>query len=411
MRVLPVIPEYMTKPAHVPDELVVDLDMFALPGAEDDVQLAWHAVQQSSPEIFWTPRNGGHWVATRAKEIEQIQSDHTRFSFRSILIPNIGRPYPVYPLDKDPPDHAPYRIMISPAFSPKVVSRLADIVHDVAVGAIDGFRERGECEFVQDFAKVLPIVVFLNMVELPQDDAAILLPLAEKIARAKDPAEIMGSRIAMADYVKTWIDRRTKEPGNDLLSHIIHYRVNGRNLSPEELLGTCSNLLAAGLDTVAAMLCFAARFLAMNPGHRRLLVDDPSLIPNAVEELIRRHGVVNTARYVVGDTVFNGVQLKEGDMIQAPNCLYGLDERRIENPLTVDFTRKAPDHAAFGNGPHKCPGAILARRELTCFLQEWLPRIPEFGIKPGSRPLQSSGLINGIQRLELSWDPGTTRSI
>ncbi|MCK9542054.1 MAG: cytochrome P450 [Novosphingobium sp.] len=398
-------------PPHVPPSLVRDVDAFALPGAEEDVQLAWRKVQQECPDVFWTPRNGGHWIATRAEDIEIIQADHTRFSFRRIIIPDIGRPFPVYPLDLDPPDHAPYRLMISPAFSPAMVARLGERVREVAVEAIESFRLKGECEFVQDFAKVLPIVLFLEMVDLPREDAAILLPLAEKVARSANPDDVTAARLALADYVKVWIDRREREPGGDLLSHIIHYRVGGERMPPEAILGTCSNLLAAGLDTVAAMLGFAARFLADNPGHRRQLADDPSLIPTAVEELIRRHGVANMGRLITHDFTFKGAALKAGEMIQIPNCLYGLDERRVERPLEVDFRRGKVDHAAFGNGPHRCPGAILARRELATFLTEFLGRIPEFSIAEGTKPQMSSGLINGMQRLDLSWDPATTRAL
>jgi len=398
-------------PPHVPSELVFDVDAFALPGQDDDVQLAWVEVQQTHPDIFWTPRNGGHWIATRAADIATMQADHTRFSFKRILIPDIGRPFPVLPLDKDPPEHAAYRLMLSPAFSPAMVARLGQRVRAVAVAAIESFRLQGRCEFVQDFAKVLPIHLFLEMVDLPHAEARFLLPFAERIARSSDPKEITAARLALADYVRTIIAERQGRGGTDLISHIIHYRVNGAELSEAEKLGTCSNLLAAGLDTVAGMLGFAASFLARHPAHRRQLIEDPSLVPVAVDELIRRHGVVNTGRLVVADIDYNGIAMKAGDMVQLPNCLYGLDERKVERPLEVDFGRAQVDHAAFGNGPHRCPGAILARREMNTFLTEFLGRIPEFRIAEGTRPKQSSGLINGMQRLELEWDPASTRAL
>lgn len=149
-----------------------------------------------------------------------------------------------------------------------------------------------------------------------------------------------------------------------------------------------------------------ARFLALNPGHRQQLIDDPALVPNAVEELIRRHGLVNTARLITQDTEFQGMRLKEEEQILVPNHLYGLDERQVDNPLVVDFTRPHPEqhHAAFGNGPHRRPGSFLAKLELTVFLQEWLPRIPDFVIKPGTTPRTASGSVNTVHELHLAWD-------
>src|SRR5262249_6256736 len=96
---------------------------------------------------------------------------------------------------------------------------------------------------------------------------------------------------------------------------------------------------------------------------------------------------------------------KEGDQIQGVSCLVGLDDETVPNPMTVDFNRPAPiPHATFGNGPHRCPGAILAKREVMVWLQEWLPRIPEFGIKPGTVPQQNAGMVNNVSQLWLSWD-------
>jgi cytochrome P450 len=169
-------------------------------------------------------------------------------------------------------------------------------------------------------------------------------------------------------------------------------------------MAMCLLLLFGGLDTVASMLSFIARFLALNPAHRRELAQDRSLIPNAVEELIRRHGVANTCRLVKKDIVLKGAPLKAGDQIQAPNVFVGLDEATVTDPMRVDFHRERPiPHAAFGNGVHTCPGAVLARREIKVFLEEWLARIPDFEIKPGTIPLVEAGNVSGVVELQLSW--------
>ena len=186
----------------------------------------------------------------------------------------------------------------------------------------------------------------------------------------------------IAAYLGEWVERRAVDPGSDLLSRIVTASVDGRPITRSEAFNVCLLMLLGGLDTVASMLGFVARFLAGSADQRRQLcerIDDQPFLRSAVEELVRRHGVVNTGRFIVEDMEYHGVQLRAGDLIQLPNSLVGLDERAVDDPLTVDFTRPFPiRHAAFGTGPHTCPGAVLARREIQIFIEEWLSRIPDF---------------------------------
>lgn len=398
-------PSAITHPPHVPDALVVDFDFFNLDGGSDDIHLAWWRVKQDLPPIFWTPHNGGHWVATRAEDIETIQKDYERFSHSAVRLPNLAKPVPLLPLESDPPVHAGFRMLIAPFFSPRAIAEIEAHVREVAIGIIETLRPRGQCEFVGEFAKVLPIVVFLDMMQLPQADAAILLPFAESISRSDDPEEVLNARRNVMGYLQDRVAERRANPANDPITRIATAAVGGRPLTEAEILGVCSLVLVGGLDTVASMLAFVARFLAANPGHRRRLIDDPAVIPNAVEELIRRHALVNTARQITHDFEFRGVQFKKGEQVQIPNSLFGLDPTINPDPLTVDFDRAEPRHAAFGATHHRCPGANLARRELTVFLEEWLPRIPDFEITPGAQPLLASGTVNGVRELQLTWTP------
>jgi cytochrome P450 len=154
-------------------------------------------------------------------------------------------------------------------------------------------------------------------------------------------------------------------------------------------------------------MAFVACFLAMNPGHRRQLVDDPALIPQAVEELLRRHSIPTIGRVVTQDLTLGGVTLKAGDRVMLSACLHGLDERAWPDPLAVDFRRDVQNHMAFGRGVHKCPGANLTRAELKVFLEEWLARIPDFGLKPGDPPVGAAGAVAGMLRLPLVWPAST----
>lgn len=392
------------RPAHVALQQVVDFDFYRLqsrPG--EDIQTAWWHLQQSSPDIFWTPRNGGHWVATRAADIEAMQVDHARFSHASFMIPAMESPIPALPLDRDPPEHAAYRMLINPALAPNQLAGLETRAREVIVEVIEKIRPQSGCEFMGDIGKVLPIVVFLGIVGLPTSDREMLLPWADDVVRGTTPETKLRGHQSVGRYLMKWIEERTANPGDDLISKIVHAKVMGRAITPAEILGLCSLVLVGGLDTVASMLGFATRFLALNPAHRRQLIDEPELIPQAVEEIIRRHGLANTARLITHDFEYKGVQFRKGEQIQLPNCLVGLDDRVVSDPLTVDFKRQPQRHAAFGNGPHKCPGGNLARAELKVFLQEWLARIPDFEISPGTTPVMACGMVNGMMDLRLRW--------
>ena len=165
----------------------------------------------------------------------------------------------------------------------------------------------------------------------------------------------------------------------------------------------CTVVLFGGLDTLASLLGFVARFLAESPEHRQRLVLEPELIPFAVEELLRRFAVAGVGRIAPRDLQIRDITIKEGERIWLPSFLHNLDERRFQDPLLVDFNRRGPLHASFGNGIHRCPGSNLARTELRIFLEEWLRRIPQFGVAPGATPLTGAGIILSMKYLPLTW--------
>ncbi|MBD9562274.1 cytochrome P450 [Pseudomonas sp. PDM09] len=397
-------PELTDPPANVPPHLVYDVDIFNLPGAKEGPHAAWKQVQQDKPPIFWTPRHGGYWMVTRGEDILKVQNDAVGFSMRAALVPNNPRPFPAPPMEKDPPEHAKWRILISPAFSPRVIQAAEDMVRKFAVDLIEGFKDKGECEFVSEFTSVLPIVVFLTMMDLPLEDRERLLPPANEIARSPDPTKIHHARMALKSYIEDAVSEREKNPRDDLITKILNAKVDGEQIPHDVAVGMLTLLLSGGLDTVKNLMGFCCLSLAQDPALQRRLREDPAVIPHAAEELIRRHGVSMTARLVTQDMDFLGVQLKAGDQIQQFSYLYGLDDATVPNPMKIDFDRPAPiPHATFGNGPHRCPGSILAKKEMLVWLEEWFKRMPEFQVKPGTVPQQDSSMVLVVSELWLSW--------
>lgn len=392
-----------TCPAHVPGHLITDYD-YMRPGPEGTDPLAAVTVLHGLPPVVWTPRHGGHWIVTKGDLIRPILKDHERFSSERVFIDTPGRPRGV-PLEYDPPEHAPLRKLLMPAFTPKAVTRWADEARGLAAELIDGFRGRGGCEFVAEFAKQLPMIILLRMLDLPLEHRQRLVYWVSTGLRSTDPQEIRKVRGEFGAYMEDLVDRRTAEPGDDVLSRALHTPMaDGKPISRQMAIGLTNALLGGGLDTVATTMGWIAWFLAQNPAHRALLVTEPDLIPNAVNEFLRRFSIANIARVVREDMVFEGAPLRKGDAILMPSPVHGLDPRSFRQPMEVDFTRPdAHAHSTLSHGVHRCIGATLAQLELKIFLEEWLRQIPDFSLDPGNPPTWAPGIVPGIERLELRW--------
>jgi cytochrome P450 len=250
----------------------------------------------------------------------------------------------------------------------------------------------------------------MSMVDLPLSDVPQIRSWVQRVTLMDTSMDLERARHSLEeghknihDYVEPYIDARLGGKGQDMLSRIVNGRVHGRELTRQEMIDMCTQVMFGGLDTVVNFLGFVFLFLARNPEHRRALAADRGLIPRAVDELLRRFPVVVVGREVKEDTSLDGVPLKKGEMVMMPTPLAGMDERLNVDPLAVDFNRAASRHSTFGGGPHVCPGAMLARTEVRITLEEWLSRIPEFQLTPASKVVFRGGTVGGVTALPLVW--------
>jgi cytochrome P450 len=395
------------RPAHVPEALVRDFDVYGFQPEGPEYQLHLRDALQTEgmPDVFWTPRNGGHWVAARGKYVEHLLKDDEHFSSRQIVMIDALNPNPPFaPLMIDPPDHNKYRQLLMPALSPKAVGALGDKARTMTVELIEGFKAKGECEFIGDFATHVPIAIFMSMLDLPPGDRLELLEIADTLVRGASMEEAFAARAKLEAYTTQKITERRANPGDDLISVVTQAKIDGKPIDEMTLLGMLNLLMTAGLDTVAAMMGFFAHFLANNPDYRRTLTEQPEIIPEAVEELLRRFPIANLGRKVIADCELDGASLKAGEMILAPTAAFGLDDRQFDQPDTVDYARTNKIHETFGDGAHRCMGSMLARVELRIFLEEWLQRIPDFSVKPGANIQAIGANVAGIHHLPLVWE-------
>lgn len=395
-----------TIPTHVPLERVIDFDLYDFPveGAEYQRSMR-NVLDANEAEVLWSPRNGGHWIAKSAATVATVLADSDHFSSRRIVIEaQVRDTPPLVPLQLDPPHHAGYRALLQSALSPKAVGKLGDKARELSIELIEGFKAKGECEFISAFAQHLPIAIFMGIVDLPEEDRPLLTSIAEVALRGEDNEERTAAMGKVAAYGMQKVVERRAVPGDDLISAIAKAEVNGKPIDDFTLTGMVTLLLLGGLDTVASTMGFFAQFLASHPQHRRALAVNPELIPNACEEMLRRYPIAILAREVKADVELGGAQLKVGEMIMVATPMDGLDEHKFADPLTVDFSRAKPGaNSTFGGGVHRCVGSMLARTELRIFLEEWMKRIPEFSIRPGTEPKVAARSVATLTSLELVW--------
>ncbi len=399
-------------PAHVPPSRVVDFDVYHPAGIEDGYHQAWMRLHaEGVPDLVWTPRNGGHWIATRGHMIHQFLNEPEHFSARVMIVPKeAGMEHKLVPMNMDPPEHGPYRRVLNKGLGPREIRNIEGDIRSAAAALIDKFAADGRVDFCAEYANIFPLQVFLAFSGLPLSDAPKLARFSNSMLRPEgDTPEEKAASMARAnagffEYIEPTVAARRAKPGEDWISLIIHSEVNGKPVTEYETLAMIALVLLAGLDTVVNFLPFCMEYLARNPADVAVLRGDPAKIPARIDELLRRFPVVSQARLVTQDVERDGVTLKQGEMVLVPSVLHGTDERENEDPLRVDFKRKRNSHTTFGSGAHVCAGMHLANLEIIVTLQEWLKRIPEFRLAEGFKLAAHSGVVAQVERLDLVWD-------
>ncbi len=322
---------------------------------------------------------------------------------------HIGQVRPLIPLQIDPPRHRDYRKILDPLFAPKRIALLEDRTRSLVRELIDTVADEGRCNFHHAVAEPLPTTVFLELLGLPVSRRREFIDLKDGIIRppTTDPDERQhmvdetGARIyAVLEEV---LAERIAEPKDDFISGFLVAEVDGQRLTHDEIIDICYLFFLAGLDTVTASLdCFLA-YLAQHPEQRRRLVEDPSLIPHAIEEMLRwETPVAGVVRITTEDTELHGCPIEAGTTVRVMLGSANTDESSWPDVDTVDFDRPANKHLAFGGGAHRCLGSHLARMELRVTLEEWHARIPEYHLPEGIELDYTLGL-RAVENLELEW--------
>ena len=393
-------------PAHVPRELVRSIGLTFGPeflAAPHDYMARLH---ETMPPIYYDVNDYGNAWHLLKYEDAMFMLRHPEYFSNEGATPFPRDPDDYFyfiPIEIDPPHHRKYRAILEPVFSPKGVLALEGKIRDMANDLIDQIIDKGECEYTTDFGRPLPVSVFLDLMGLPQEKRDTFVKWAVDLLHSNDRAIMAESMRLISAYLKEVIAEKTKNPDDHVISRIVHATVDGRPMSPPEIFGFVVFLFIGGLDTVFATLNNIWLWLARNPERRQEMINDPANINAQVEELLRAWSVTFSGRVLAQDYEMGGVKMKKGDRVTAilPACNF--DPEIFPNPTVVDFHRPRKPILAFTVGVHSCMGAHLARLEIKVALQEWLRRIPDFSLKPGTTIEYRPGGVVGPEHVPLLW--------
>ncbi|MFC5745841.1 cytochrome P450 [Actinomadura rugatobispora] len=352
----------------------------------------------------------GFWMMLNHEGILEILQNPEDFSSSSVVAMDPDPAYRWIPEMLDGEEHREWRRQLAPAFSPRAIVRLEDRVRSWAREVIDRIAEQGSCDFMAEFAQIYPTTIFLDLMGLPAAELDTFMEWEHQILRSPKTEEgrvlRMRAMRAVTGYFAEVVARKRREPGDDLISAALRFRIGGKPVGEEDLLAFCLLMFMAGLDTVTATLGWSFLHLARNPEDRERIVADPELIPGAIEEFVRAYAIVLPGRKATRDTEVQGCPIKEGDMVLLPLNAATRDDGAFDDARTVRIDRSPNNHIGFGAGPHRCLGSHLARRELRIAFEEWHARIPSYRLADeGSRELlESGGQLTLTTPLHLTWD-------
>jgi cytochrome P450 len=410
-------PPLAERPDHVPEALVHAFDMFNDPEYLANPHDRILRLHREAPPVFWTPYNGGVWMllgydanftAMRDPALFSSQMFHPEMQklideYLSQRERRVPRPVPI---SLDPPEHGVYREPLQSYFSPRRMMAMQGKIRALAAELIEAVRPQGRCELMAAVAEPLPITVFLELLGLPVDQKSIYLPLAQAHfdALENEPHKLADYQVEVAELMKATVEDRRVNPRDDLLSALWQMEFGGRPATVDDIEDLCAILFLGGLDTVMNGIGFAAVHLARDPQLQALLRADPSRIPGAVEEMLRRYSFALPLRRATADTVLEGAFMKEGDRMVTFLPGANLDPRKFPEPEKYDLSRETNAHIVFGAGPHRCVGAHLARIELQVFYEEMLGRLPEFRLDPSKELTYHGGHTMRPNAVWLEWE-------
>lgn len=354
------------------------------------------------------------WVLSRFADVLAAFRDHETFSSAGGVALESRHPLDAgdtggtrMMIEMDPPDHTVFRRLVSRVFTGNRVAAMEDQVRSTVGGYLDAVAGTGRCDLVRDISGPFPMDVISAVLGIPPEDRLQLRIMADKLLVREDgsmsiPEEALDGMFGLLAYFSDDLERRTPDDGG-LIADLIGLEVGGRSLTEQELLGFCVLFVIAGHETTTKLVANAVELLSRHPDQRDAIVADPSLVPGAVEEVLRFH---NSTQYMhrtaTRDVHLHGETIRAGDSVVLLIGAANHDPREF-GPTAEDFDifRRPDRHLAFGYGAHFCLGAALARLEARVGLEEIHRRIPDYEVDHDAKVRFHSSNVTGWTELPI----------
>ncbi|MER6333532.1 cytochrome P450 [Streptomyces sp. NPDC014983] len=306
-------------------------------------------------------------------------------------------------LNTDPPDHTRLRALVNKAFTPRRVEQLRTRVERAADELLDAMAGHAEVDLLTSYAFPLPTTVICELLGVPDTDKEEFRETSVTMTSAAQHQEMADAAMRMVDYLTRLVESKRSDPGDDLLSALVHAREEGVGLTADELRAMTFLLLVAGHETTVNLIGNSVHLLLRHPEQLAALRADPALLPGAVEEVLRHEGPLNIAtyRYTTKPLQLGDVLVPEGEFVMISLASANRDGAKFPDADRLDITRDPTGHLAFGYGIHYCVGAPLARMEGEIALRRLLDRFPGLALARDPEELRwrPSTLMRGLESL------------
>lgn len=374
----------------------------------DDPYPYYKALRDHDPAYY--NEKYGFWILSRYADVQGALRDFKRFSNSEgvSLEAQMQAGYPMV-LSQDPPNHTRIRKIIQNILTPQNIEKLEPSIRALAIELLENPAKNRKIDILADFAVYLPMAVIARMIKIPATDEDKVrqwtdLLVSRKEGEFKVPHEAAVAYMELAGYFENLVaQHRDDAPDETLLSAIIEAEKSGQ-LSHDEVLGFLILLGVAGNETTTKLIGNMAYRLWQFKDQRQLLVDNPGLISQAVEETVRFDGSTQLlGRTAMEDIELYGKVIKKGQRVGLLMISANRDERKWKNPDIYDIQRKTMGHCGFGFGIHACVGAALARLETRVAFEEILKRMPQYEVDPSGLQRMHSPNVRGFTHIPLSY--------
>jgi cytochrome P450 len=363
----------------------------------------WDDLRQQCP-VAHSPRWGGSWMPTRYADVFAVAHDTEHFSSRDVGVLTFSpedRPpgdieIPLPPIDADAPLHTWTRRLLLPWFSHTRVDSYEPMTRELCQTLIDGFIANRTADAAADYAQQIPVRVIATILGVPGDLADTFTGWVRDVLEfAHDEVRSKRGFDGIVGFLLAQLAERRDNPSDDLISELLHTEVEGQPIDDGIIMGMAALTLIAGVDTTWSAIGSSLWHLATHPHDAQRLVNEPDLMPLAIEELLRAYSPVTMARVATSDVEFQGCPIQKDDKVLLNFAAANRDPEMFDRPNDVILDRELNRHVAFGAGIHRCAGSNLARMELRVAIEEWLARIPVFGLADGGEVTWAGGQVRG----------------